>query len=674
MKWYKGIYRRNLVDMHINDTDEEYLSKFSATDYFNYLKEAHIKSPMIYLQSHIGLCYFPTKVSKTHAFFIKHPDEIQKLIKLCHEDDMKVVGYYSLIFNNQAFLDHPDWRMIDKDKKNFVELGQRYGLVCPNNPDYKAFLKTQLEELYAHYPDLDGIFYDMPYWEMMCHCEHCQKDWAKISDKPMPTKVNWLDPEWKKYVSMRQKEMGDFVKYVRELSESILKGVTVEFNFAAAVACDWLAGSTELINEECEFTGGDLYGDLYNHSFTAKYYYGITKNQPFEYMTCRCNHNLREHTVTKSENALESEIMLSTMHHGASLIIDAINPDGSLDHRVSKRLGKVFEKQMPYEPYMDKGELEANVGVYFDTTSNFRIDDVASNRECAIQATRTLIENHVPVTVLANKHLNNLNRYQVIVAPQLGSTKNDEINKLIEYVNNGGTLYLSGRSDELLLKTFFDGYIEGTTYGDSSFKHVYKGYDEVQCYINPITEEYKKAFNEFDEKYPLPITYKLPIIKFSKGEVKANIVLPYTDPDNNLEFASIHSNPPGRKSDIPAIVEVNYGKGKVIYCSAHIESDTRYNFKEVFMNMLKPYIKTTFEVKASKYVESILFKDNNDYYLNLYDLNFIEDIVERKFEIKLPKGHYEVYELPNMNKVDIDNGYIKGKFEKYYSLYIKELN
>ena len=37
-KWYKDIYRRNLIDMHINDTDDEYLSNFNAVDYFNYLK------------------------------------------------------------------------------------------------------------------------------------------------------------------------------------------------------------------------------------------------------------------------------------------------------------------------------------------------------------------------------------------------------------------------------------------------------------------------------------------------------------------------------------------------------------------------------------------------------------------------------------------------------------
>ena len=70
-------------------------------------------------------------------------------------------------------------------------------------------------------------------------------------------------------------------------------------------------------------------------------------------MTCRCNKKLREHTISKPETDLEAEIMLTAAHHGASLIIDAIDPDGGLDARAYERLGKVFEKQIPYEKYME---------------------------------------------------------------------------------------------------------------------------------------------------------------------------------------------------------------------------------------------------------------------------------------------------------------------------------
>ena len=36
-KWYKGVYRRQLTDMHIHDEDERFLSKFNADEYYENL-------------------------------------------------------------------------------------------------------------------------------------------------------------------------------------------------------------------------------------------------------------------------------------------------------------------------------------------------------------------------------------------------------------------------------------------------------------------------------------------------------------------------------------------------------------------------------------------------------------------------------------------------------------
>ena len=69
-KWYKGVYRRQLTDMHIHDEDERFLSQFNADEYYENLVKAHIQSPMIYLQSHTGLCNYPTETARTHKRFL----------------------------------------------------------------------------------------------------------------------------------------------------------------------------------------------------------------------------------------------------------------------------------------------------------------------------------------------------------------------------------------------------------------------------------------------------------------------------------------------------------------------------------------------------------------------------------------------------------------------------
>ena len=173
--WFTECYRRNLVDMHIEDWDEEFLSEFSPEEYFANLKRAHIQAPMIYLQSHVGHCYFPTKVGHMHAALKGREDLIRRLVDLCRADGMKVVGYYSLIYNTREEDNHPEWRMYSgADKLSPHQRGGRYGLCCPNNPEYREFVETQIREM-SEYFTLDGMFYDMTFWPVVCECPHCME-------------------------------------------------------------------------------------------------------------------------------------------------------------------------------------------------------------------------------------------------------------------------------------------------------------------------------------------------------------------------------------------------------------------------------------------------------------------------------------------------------------------
>ena len=306
--------------------------------------------------------------------------------------------------------------------------------------------------------------------------------------------------------------------------------------------------------------------------------------------------------------------------------------------------------------------MYAETAVYFDSWTQFSSDGKAYNKECAIRAGRTLIEEHIPVKVLANGNMENLSQYQMIIAPALEDFNNPEVLKLIDYVKNGGTLYLSGKSESRLIQEFFGGEIKGETFGDSPFERVWKGYDEVQAYVMPTDEKYKEYFGEFNEKYPLPIIYKLPIMSNAQGEIKAKIVLSYTDPDDKTIFASIHSNPPAKKTEIPAIIETNYGKGKVIWTAATLENDERENFKDIFTEIVRANVQPKMKLQASKYVESVIFKDGETYYVNLFDLNFANDLVERKFTLSVDEN-YQLYDLLDDTPIVKEKGVFKGSFE-----------
>ena len=173
MQWYQTKFRRNLVDMHIEDWNEEFLSQFDPETYVENLKRGHINAPMLYLQSHVGLCYWPTRSGKMHNAFIGCEDKMKRVEQLCHQNGMAVIAYYSLIYNNWAHEKHPDWRIVDLAGRDTRSDGGRYGQCCPNNMEYRAFTETQIREL-CEYFDFEGIFYDMLFWTKICVCPSCR--------------------------------------------------------------------------------------------------------------------------------------------------------------------------------------------------------------------------------------------------------------------------------------------------------------------------------------------------------------------------------------------------------------------------------------------------------------------------------------------------------------------
>ena len=116
--WYKNCYRRNLVDMHIEDWDDTFLSQFNPEEYVENLKRGKINNAMIYLQSHVGLCYYPTKIGIMHRAFTGREDLIKRTIDLCHQNGITVTGYYSIHFNTREHDRHPEWRMLQENGKS----------------------------------------------------------------------------------------------------------------------------------------------------------------------------------------------------------------------------------------------------------------------------------------------------------------------------------------------------------------------------------------------------------------------------------------------------------------------------------------------------------------------------------------------------------------------------
>ena len=620
--WYENTYRRHLLDMHIDDWDDRFLSEFNADDYFDNLKRAKLNNAMIYLQSHAGHCHYPTKSGHLHRCLESRPHEVKRLVDKCRSNGIYVTGYYSLIYNTYEHDKHPEWRMVGADgystragstantqSTDFASTAQsRYGHCCPNNPGYREFVKEQMREM-AEYFTVDAMFFDMLFWSYYCYCDHCKKRWAQEVGGEIPTVADFNDPMWLKHRERRRVWMGEFAQFVTDYQKELTPGMPVEHNVSAMMHADGFSSCSSLVNDACDYAGGDLYGDIYNHSFTCKFYKNASRNQPFEYMFSRCQPGLRNHTMTKPCDVMLSSVMMTAAHHGATLVIDAIDPVGTMDSRVYDMLGQIFEFEQKYEPYF-KGNMVEDIGVYYSLKSKYTPHEGSmTSHTGAVNAVKTMLYYNVPVGVTGDFY--KFDGYKVLVAPCHTQEDAADDVRILDYVRNGGNLYISTAWNAPLVKELLDAEILGDTIHNL-------------LYLAPA-EDSMGILDDYTVKYPMNFDGHASQINLNGNDCKvlATLTLPYTDPTTS-KFASIHSNPPGIATDIPGLVYRKYGKGTVIWSAVPIECCTDELCREVFANIINVLMegeKQSFVSDAPINAELTLFKDDKTLYLNAVNLN-----------------------------------------------------
>ena len=235
--WYATAYRRAVIDMHIPDWDDRFLSRVDVDQYVAMLAKAKAQSVVAYAMSHVGLFNYPTKVGRQHKG-LKGRNLVREIIDACHGHGIAVQLYNSLIFDRTSADLHQDWRMRTVDGKPHGE-GGRHGLVCPNSP-YREYVRAWVEEECTLF-DFDGIRFDMTFWPAVCYCAHCKKRFAAEVGGEIPTTVNWLDTKWVAFQRRREAWLGEFAAIATGTVRKLRPGASVEHQ-SSTYPAGWTLG------------------------------------------------------------------------------------------------------------------------------------------------------------------------------------------------------------------------------------------------------------------------------------------------------------------------------------------------------------------------------------------------------------------------------------------------
>ncbi len=627
--WCRRHFSRLLVDMHIPDWDERFLSRLDARTYVDTVAKGRSGAIMLYCNSHVGPTLYPSRLGPVHKA-LGGRDFVGEVLDLSHEKGLSVVAYYSVIFNNTAFLDHSDWRVIPRQGESFYEKS-RYGTCCPNSP-YRDFALAQTHELCEAYP-FDGIFFDMLFWPCPCYCHHCQARFKKEHGQELPTTINWNNPTWIAFQRSRENWMcemaGDLTAEVRRARPAM----TVTHQMSP-ILHDWRAGMPYAITEHCDYASGDFYGPPIQHSVACKIFEALSQNKPFEFMTSRCL-DLHDHVTTKTVSQMETQSSLALAHAAAFMFIDAIDPIGVLNPPVYERIGSIFNKLAPYQRFLG-GALAADVALYVSSESRFDFRengiDVAEFSKRSVNMTtefagahmtalmgaaQSLQETHIPYAVVTSRNLDELGRYRVIILPNVLVMSDVEISALRRYVADGGSLYASGYSS-LVDET-------GTHRKDFGLADVFGvsaegGMNHSLSFLTPSVPWLKRPILPQEQAIHQGGWIH---IRPQGARVLAQLGKPWC-PENEgtvlkPSFSSIHSAPPSTEFFSPAITWHRFGKGRACYSAGAIESEKRQVNRALVAGLIRRLLggPATVEADAPAFIEITAFDKPGEGKMNI---------------------------------------------------------
>ena len=320
------------------------------------------------------------------------------------------------------------------------------------------------------------------------------------------------------------------------------------------------------------------------------------------------------HTTTKTEEQLLLHVITALVHNGSFMLVDAINPDGTIVPQVYHELmKKVFDRSKEFEKYVN-GNLYHDASIWF--ASHAKYNPYENNREimekemspgyyleAPFAAASVLRENNIAFDVLGTKNIAN-DTASVMLLSHIANIREEEMDEIEKYLEKGGNLLISGPIANQRLQDILGVKVTGYTAHDFT-------------YMSP-TKAGKELFAGFTKQEPLTVDrqqIEIEIVREEGVTVLATQTLPYTM-TNTEDFAAIHSNPPGIYTDKPCAIFKDTGKNKIIWTATPIEMAKPYMSRQVFKRMvqkLMPFV--GFTSNAPKYVEIVRWeKEGMDYF------------------------------------------------------------
>ena len=592
--WWETSRRRVFFDSHTPDwndpnqrgnapfPDFPVLSGVDPEKDLEVLAAAGVDSVVLFAKCQYGNAYYPTKVGRQHSALAGR-DLFGEQLGAAHSRGMRVIAYYSNMWDTAQALANPDWALVPAESRGSTG---RWPALCLLS-GYRQLALDQVREIARQYP-IDGLWSDI-LTAGPCVCYRCQAAFEVRYGHPIP--VDRSDSGWLDLVHFSQQILADYLEEQRAvLLEERPKAALIP-NFYATTFVDAVIGLSTDHLALADIGSSEGYTDWHGlgfPSFASSYIRAGVLGRPTETLVSRFVHTW-DFTL-RSSAQLRFEAFTVAVHGSAVSLDDQPYATGALEPEVYRRLGPVYERidersiwlnGFHPEPYaalyasQTSRELESLLGApendsIGEQSAQFPRSEprsAASDLVAAVTGSyRSLVEAHLPVQFVDERpeSLARLGDFRVVVLPDVLSVSAPEAEALRRFVEDGGGLVTTGpigvrdKSGDLLPESTLSDLL-GVRFG------------EPGQYTFPYVRLVDETLLEQLGRWLLPHYGRVRPLEALAKDV--TVLARRTDPILETDGSTYwHNNQPapGPDSSDPIIVERPYGKGRVIVSTARL--------------------------------------------------------------------------------------------------------
>jgi len=436
--WYARSFRRLFLDFHFPDSDLASLEKLDSREFIKLAIRSEVDSVVACAKCHWGNSYYDTRIGHKHRGLGK-TDFLREVIEGCHKHDIQVLVYYSLFADTHASRVHPEWTVRDSRGRRVIP--EKWVFVCPNSP-YRDFALAQLDELSSRY-DPDGFWLDMATFNYgVCYCQRCRNLYKEASGRPIP-RVGGHRKQWLEFIRWRTQDLTKLLQETRKVIKSNLPEAIVIPNYQAYLGWPGYSATTYAYAEVPEYgTTEACHG---SPSLSAEFGRAVTSGRPQEVLIPRCAGLYGDWTMRPTAE-LEHEILTALAHNATVSVVDQPYPDGTFEPSFYDQLRRVYRKVKRIEKYSRKSELLGYAGVCFSEKSwiyHGLTDERQRYGDTIAVAFQMAIEEHLPTRIVLAEKMN-LEGLAVLIVPRATVMADEELQRLREFVEKGGNLFVVG--------------------------------------------------------------------------------------------------------------------------------------------------------------------------------------------------------------------------------------